>query len=317
MPPRGPVLSSLPLAPVAGRLLDGLQRGSRLLLPPPGGAAAPATAGLPASLGRLGRLEVRLATTAREVRWAQRLRYRVFYEEMSAIPDMMSRLQRRDMDGYDAFCDHLLVIDHDAPPRMVLTRRGPRPVPAVVGTYRLLRQERADAAGGFYSAAEFDIDPMLSANPHRRFMELGRSCVLPGYRDKRTVELLWQGIWTYVRHHRVDVMFGCASLEGTNPAAHVEALSFLHHHAAAPDLWRVSALPSRRAPVDLLPVGAVDSRRTLHGLPPLLKGYLRLGARIGEGAVVDHQFGTTDVLVVLPTEFIPARYLGHFGSEAA
>jgi len=84
-----------------------------------------------------------------------------------------------------------------------------------VGTYRLLRQEVAERHGGFYSAGEFEIADLLKRHPGKRFLELGRSCVLPAYRSKRAIELLWRGIWTYVREHRIDVMIGCASFVGT------------------------------------------------------------------------------------------------------
>ena len=306
----------MPLAPVAGRLLEGLQRGGGLSLfqpaTPPTAASRPPLAG---TLGRIGSLEVRLAGSRRDVKEAQRLRYRVFHEEMSAVPDLVSRLKRRDVDAYDAVCDHLLVLDHDAPPRHVMTRKGPARVPAVVGTYRLLRQDRAEEAGGFYSASEFDIEPMLQAHPARTFLELGRSCVLTPYRDKRTIELLWHGIWTYVLHHGVDVMFGCASLEGTDTARHAPALAFLHQHARAPEPWRVRALPGLAVAMDAGP-SDLDPRRALHLLPPLIKGYLRLGAHVGDDAVVDHRFGTTDVLVVLPVESINRRYIEHFGADA-
>ncbi|MGI6244788.1 MAG: GNAT family N-acetyltransferase [Pseudochelatococcus sp.] len=269
------------------------------------------TGGLDPVLGRIGSLEVRLATTKREVRRAQRLRYRVFYNEMSAVPNAACMLAQRDMDEYDAICDHLLVLDHDAP------RKPFRPnKPKVVGTYRLLRQEVADRFFGFYTASEFDVQPVIDANPQLRFLELGRSCVLKPYRNKRTVELLWHGIWTYVLHHRIDVMFGCASLEGTDPAKMALPLSFLHHFARAPEEWNVKALPERFVSMDLLNKEGIDARAALHSLPPLIKGYLRLGGTVGEGAVIDRQFGTTDVLVMLPVKAINPRYIGHFGADA-
>ncbi len=273
---------------------------------------APADAGgLPTILGRIGSLEVRLARTRKEIKQAQRLRFRVFYEEMSALPNATSMLSRRDIDEYDAICDHLLVLDYDVPKKAFRTPR-----PQVVGTYRLLRQEVADRHWGFYTAGEFDIQPLIDANPGKRFLELGRSCVLKPYRNKRTVELLWHGIWTYVLHHRIDVMLGCASLEGTNPDQMALQLSFLHHFARAPENWRAHALAGRGVAMDRLPKEAVDPKAALHALPPLVKGYLRLGAFIGEGAVIDHQFGTTDVLVVLPVEAINPRYIDHFGPAA-
>lgn len=267
--------------------------------------------GEPVVLGRLGPLEVRLARTARDVRKAQRLRYKVFYEEKSAIPDAAARLARRDVDAFDTICDHILVLDHEAG-EMVLGRQKPK----VVGTYRLLRQEVAQRHGGFYTQGEFDVSPIIKAHPGLRFLELGRSCVLKPYRNKRTVELLWHGVWTYVLRNRIDVMFGCASLDGTDPAALALPLSFLHHNAMAPEEWRARALPGRHTPMDLLPKEAVNPKSAMHALPPLVKGYLRLGGYVGDGAVVDHQFGTTDVMVILPRAAISPRYVEHFGPSA-
>jgi putative hemolysin len=261
------------------------------------------------ALGRIGTLEVRLAQTAGEVRQAQKLRYRIFYQEGSAIPNPARLLARRDIDGYDAICDHLLVVDHAACDRTGLNR------PAVVGTYRLLRQSLAEDYGGFYTAGEFDIGGLIARHPSLKFLELGRSCVLPPYRDKRTVELLWHGIWTYVRRHRLDVMIGCASLGGTDPDALALPLSFLHHYARVPEAWRARARPERYVDMNRMSREAVDTRKALRALPPLIRGYLRLGAGIGDGAVIDHQFSTTDVLIVLPVSAISSRYLAHFSPE--
>ena len=166
--------------------------------------------------------------------------------------------------------------------------------------------------GGFYSAGEFDVAALVAAHPGKRFLELGRSCVLAPYRDKRTVELLWHGIWTYVRRHRIDVMFGCASLDGTDPKRLALPLSFLHHYARAPEPWRARALPERFVEMNRMSKEAIDPKDALRALPPLIKGYLRLGAYIGDGAVIDYEFGTTDVLIVLPASAIKKRYLEHF-----
>jgi putative hemolysin len=258
-------------------------------------------------LGRLGSLEVMLATTAREIRQAQRLRYSVFYEEMAAIADTAAGWTRRDVDAFDAVCDHILVLDR---------RSHPKARSQVVGTYRVLRQDVAERHFGFYSAGEYDVAPLLAANPHLRFLELGRSCVLRPYRNKRTVELLWHGIWTYVLHHRIDVMLGCASLEGTDPDALALPLSFLHHYARAPEGWRVHARDDRFTAMDRLPREAVNPKAALQQLPPLIKGYLRLGATFGDGAVIDRSFGTTDVLVILPVSAISRRYIDYFGPGA-
>ena len=258
------------------------------------------------SLGRIGTLEVRLAQTAAEVRQAQKLRYRVFYKEGSAIPNPARLFARRDIDGYDAICDHLLVVDHAARDRTALNR------PAVVGTYRLLRQPLAEEYGGFYTAGEFDISALVARHSRLQFLELGRSCVLSPYRNKRTVELLWYGIHAYILQNHCDVMFGCASLDGTNPTRLALPLSFLHHYAAAPEPWRATALPERYVEMNRMSKEAIDPKMALRALPPLIKGYLRLGAYIGDGAVIDYEFGTTDVLIVLPVSAIKQRYFEHF-----
>src|SRR4029079_14146627 len=156
-------------------------------------------------------------------------------EELSATADAASKLARRDVDLYDAICEQLLVLDHAAP-------RGPSRRPAVVGTYRLLRQEIAERHSGFYSQGEFDIRSLVERHRGLRFLELGRSCVLAPYCNKRTVELLWHGIWRYVLMHKFDAMIGCASLEGTDPDRRALPLAFLHHHARASETWRTRAL---------------------------------------------------------------------------
>lgn len=261
---------------------------------------------MPALLGRMGSLVVRLAEGRSEVEAAQRLRHRVFAQAFAAEGTIRARpADDLDSDFYDAFCDHLLVIDQAA-------GEGGR----IVGTYRLLRQEMAMLAGGFYSNDEFELAALCARHPGLRFLELGRSCVLPEYRSRRTVELLWQGIWAYARRHRIDVMAGCASFPGTIPAAHAEALAFLHHDCRAEGAWHVRAAPARFRTLDLMPKEAVRPRQALASMPPLIKGYLRLGAMIGEGCVVDAEFGTTDVFIVLPVERISQRYINHFGVDA-
>ena len=265
----------------------------------------------PLVLGRIGALEVRLARTAGEIRKAQNLRYHVFYREMSAVPDAMTQMLRRDIDEYDAICDHLLVIDHDS----AVAGIGGR-TPKVVGTYRLLRQEVAESRSGFYTAGEFDIGQLIARRPELNFLELGRSCVLKPYRNKRTIELLWQGIWAYLQRHEIDVMVGCASLEGTDPERLALPLSFLHHHVGCPREWMVRALPTRYVSMDRMAKEEISPKQALRELPPLVKGYLRLGAHIGDGAVIDHQFGTTDVLIILPVANLNPRYVSYYTKEA-
>jgi putative hemolysin len=290
------------------RTLKTLLDSQRLGLPTGDAVLAPGKV-----LGRKGPLTVRVASGQCDIDAAQSLRYRVFYEELSARADDLMRRQKRDGDAFDDICDHLLVI---APPG-VSGETDPIMVDGgeAVGTYRLLRQEVAERNWGFYTADEYDIGPLLRAHgSEQNFLELGRSCVLGPFRTKPVIELLWQGIWNYVRIHRLDVMLGCASLEGTDADAMSLELSFLSQHFRAPANWAVSALPERRIEMNRMPADAVDPRAAMRKLPPLIKGYLRLGAYIGDGAVIDTQFNTIDVLIVLPVSAINERYFSHFGA---
>lgn len=264
----------------------------------------PEIPGMPVALGRMGHLMVRLAVTGSEIEAALSLRYNVFFAEPGQAA---TGSQNRDADRFDDLCDHLLILDESV--------SGPAEA-QIIGTCRLLREEHSLLAGGFYSESEFDVRDFVSRHKNRRFLELGRSCILSPYRSKRTVELLWHGIWAYCRTHSIDVMFGCASFPGTIPAIHALPLSLLYHHARASGDWSVSALVNRAVPMDLMPDEAIDARAALSAMPPLIKGYLRLGAKFGEHAVVDHAFGTTDVFVIMRTEEISSRYLNHFGPEA-
>jgi putative hemolysin len=243
---------------------------------------------------RCGDLAVRLASHAAEIDAAQALRYSVFYEEMKAHPTAdMARL-RRDFDAFDLVCDHLIVCQRDV----------------VIGTYRMTRRGGAELVGQFYAESEFDIEPL------RRFpgpvLELGRSCVAPAHRQRATLHLLWRGIAAYVRRHGIGLMFGCASLPGTDPGVHALALSYLHHaHLAPPDL-RPHARAERRVEMDQFSADMIDRRAALAALPPLVKGYLRLGGMVGDGAVIDHQFNTTDVCLLVRTDGVAERYLNFY-----
>ncbi len=240
-----------------------------------------------------GALEVRLAETDAEVEQAQRLRYHVFYEEMAAVPSPEMREQRRDFDKFDEVCDHLLVVD-----RSVHDQDGQ---PLVVGTYRLMRDVDAARAGGFYTSGEFDMSRMLAGHAGQSLLELGRSCVLKSYRNRTTtLQLLWKGLLTYVARFDIDLMFGCASFPGTDPEALALPLSYLHHFHPIPDGLVVRARPELYVPLNKMPKDAIDPKEGMRALPPLLKGYVRANCRIGDGAVIDRQFGTIDVFLYFP-----------------
>jgi L-ornithine Nalpha-acyltransferase len=253
---------------------------------------------------------LRLAASLVDMKAVQRLRYKVFFEELSAVPSEEARALRLDRDRFDAPSDQLLVIQNDVAGDDGTGVDGGR----LVGTYRLLRQDVARGHGGFYTQDEFDLAPLLERHSHLRFLEVGRSCVAEGFRNKPVAELLWQGIWNYVRHHKLDVMLGCASLPGTDPDAIADELTFLAHASPAPRDWHVEAIASRRIAMRRKPIEQVDRKAVLRKLPTLVKAYLRLGCFIGDCAVIDHAFNTTDVLIVLPVSAINPRYFEHYGA---
>jgi putative hemolysin len=257
-------------------------------------------------LAAAGSLEVRLAETEAEVEAAQRLRYRVFYEEMSAVPSPAMREARRDFDKFDDYCDHMLVVDRDAHDADGQHR--------VVGTYRMMRDVDAARAGGFYTANEYDIDSLMrSVGKGKRLLELGRSCVIKSYRSKPvTVQLLWRGIGVYTKRFKIDLMFGCASLAGTDPQSLALPLSYLHHFHPMPEGMHVRARAELFVDMNLMAKDAIDQKEALRSLPPLIKGYVRAGACIGDGAVIDRQFDTTDVFIYVPVAKMDDRYRSRF-----
>ena len=247
-----------------------------------------------------GDLIVRLADSEREIDAAQALRYRVFFENMGATPTAEARRLARDFDAFDPVCEHLLIIDRS---------QGPGNT-KVVGTYRLLRAGRAKAALGFYSDSEFDLTP-LRAYPGEH-LELGRSCVDPAYRSRSVLQLLWKGISDYLVANDITLMFGCASFPGTNLAEMSHALSSLAYHNAASSAWSPRARADRHIPLAQLPADRVDARRAIREIPPLIKGYLRVGGVVGDGAVIDPEFNTVDVCLMVESQLVPGRYVRHY-----
>lgn len=247
---------------------------------------------------------VRLAHSDEEIRAAQHLRYRVFYEEYAAVPSEEMARERRDISPYDDITDHLIVVDESiADPKQ-----------RIVGTYRLLRREMAEQAGKpFYTSDEFDIAPLL--NSGATLLELGRSCVLAEYRTRPVLQLLWQGITDYMLDHGIGLMFGCASFPGTDVSAISQSLAYLYHNHLTPEPLRPRALNDVYVDMNLHPKDSIAAKAAFAALPPLIKGYLRLGATIGDGAFVDRQWNSIDVCIVLQMQQVTDRYRNFYARK--
>jgi len=246
----------------------------------------------------LGPITVRLARGPDEIRAAQKLRYDIFYREYGAKPIGEMEAEGRDFDQFDDVADHLIVLD---------TSGGAE---KIVGTYRILRGKAVAKTGRFYSESEYDISDLK--NSELNLVEVGRSCVAADYRTRAVLQLLWQGIAEYVSWHDVNVLFGCASFHGTDLKEHANELAFLHHYSHAPEGFCPRALPDLYHSMDLMPKDRVDAKKALVNLPPLIKGYLRLGGFVGDGAIIDPQFNTIDVSIVVKIGLVSDRYRKHY-----
>ena len=245
-----------------------------------------------------GRFTVRLAEDEADVAAAQRLRYRIFVEEMGAHPTREDAARRRESDRFDPWFEHLLLIDHECD--------DPDCERGVVGVYRLMRGERARAGIGFYGASEYDLSK-LEAYP-RETLELGRSCVDAGHRGGSGMHLLWTGLGQFVAEHGVGIMFGVASFHGADPGPLAQALSYLHYNHLAPEDLRVRALEDSFTEMAILPPDQVSKIEAMRQIPALIKAYLRLGGYVGEGAFIDTEFNTVDVCLLMDTERMVQRY---------
>jgi putative hemolysin len=233
-----------------------------------------------------------MARTGAEVEEAQRIRYQVFAEEMGAkLPSASEGLDR---DRFDKYCEHLLVRDlHND---------------KVVGTYRILSPEQSRMAGSYYSETEFDLSGLV--NLRNSIVEIGRSCVHPDYRDGGTITQLWSGLADYIGKHSHEYLIGCASIsmaDGGHYAASV--YNKIHKLHAAPDEYRVT--PRCRLPLESL------NQNMEVIIPPLIKGYLRLGAYICGEPAWDADFNCADVFIMMPIERLAARYAKHFMKHTA
>lgn len=243
---------------------------------------------------------LRLARDARDLRAAQRLRYRVFVQELGASGPMVDHAAELERDDFDPVFDHLLLIDQ---------RRDPELLEDVVGAYRLLASDRLGPEGRFYSESEFDLTPLRASG--RKLLELGRSCVHPDHRGGTAMFHLWNALADYVLEREIEILFGAASFHGVDVGALAQSLAYLHHHHLAPEGLRVKVREGGQR-MDLLPLEAVERKAAMAGIPALIKAYLRLGGFVGEGAWVDRAFNTTDVCLVMDTARMSERHRGFY-----
>ncbi len=239
--------------------------------------------------------DVRLATRPEDIEGAQRLRYRVFVKELGGAGTQVDHVNRFERDTFDPFCDQLVLVD---------TTQDPVNRDHIVGVYRLMREDQAQAAGGFYGEGEYDLSALKSSG--RRLLELGRSCLAQEYRGGTAMFQLWQGLADYVQRHKIDVLFGVASFHGTDVSEFEQALSYLHSAHLAPEELRPRSLAYQS--LDLVPAEDLDRPAAMRAMPALIKAYLRLGGMIGDGAFIDHDFNTTDVCLVMDTQKMSAKH---------
>lgn len=235
---------------------------------------------------------VRLARDEADLQAAQRLRYDVFVSELGGDGPLVDHEAKLERDRFDPHFDHLLLSDD--------SRGG-----AIVGVYRVLRDDQADKAGQFYSEDEYDLSVLKRSG--RRIMELGRSCLAEGYRGGAAMYHLWNGLARYVAEHDIEILFGVASFHGTDPTKLAQPLSLLHHRHLAPEALRVRTVAEHYQPLDLVPEDQIDRRAAMLQVPALIKAYLRLGGFVGDGAFIDETFNTTDVCLVMDTGRLNAR----------
>lgn len=248
--------------------------------------------------------DIRIATSERDLLAAQRLRYRVFVEELGGDGPLVDHQARLERDEFDAVVDHLCLIDR---------RRSAEDLDHVVGVYRLLPGTRAESFGRFYCDGEYDLTALRQSG--RALLELGRSCVDPACRGGSGMFLLWNALADYVLDLGIDVLFGVASFHGTDIDMLAPPLSWLHHHHLAPEALRPVARAEGYQSMDLIPAEAVDRRAAMVGMPALIKAYLRLGGLVGDGAYIDRDFNTTDVFLLMDTKAMSDKHRKFYESR--
>lgn len=247
------------------------------------------------------KFEVRLAKNKDEVVAAQKLRYEIFFEEEGAKPSEQVKLERRDFDEFDDFCDHLIAIDRTV---------GDNPEDYVIGTYRLMRKSGAKAVGKWYSQTEFNVEKFNDYDGE--VLELGRACVKKEYRTKIVMQMMWNGLAAYMFDYEIKLMFGCGSFLGTNLDDYKQALSYLYYNAVADGELAIDAKTDDRREYPVLKREEVNDLDAFKQLPTMIKGYLRVGCRVSKSIYIDWGFNCFDVCIIFETKKLKQSYLDRY-----
>ena len=239
---------------------------------------------------------IKLAETKSELKQAQALRYSVFYKEKKAKPTFAKKIIKLDYDKIDKYADHLIVLDKKNTKNKI------------VGTYRLIRGDVAKLFGGYYSSSEFNLINITNNYKDKHILELGRSCVHQDYRNGSIMNLLWKAIAEYVKLYDIKILLGCASFSGIEPTKYSDELSYLRQNFCLPEHLLVESFDKNIYPVYKLKENNSNQLRIFAKLPPLLKGYLRIGGKVSHNFYVDHNFNTIDLCVVVNTSDIDEKY---------
>ena len=242
--------------------------------------------------------DVKLAESRNEIKLAQKLRYKVFFSERIHSPILNIGNFRRDSDKFDNYADHIIV----------KFRKSKFSKARVIGTYRLLKQSVADKKSGFYSCDEFNLDNLLNSKIYNNMLELSRSCISQKFRNKNVLKLMWNEIYRYINENNIDALFGTASFLDTNINKIEDQLIYLNNNHKMSENIKVNALANYKVKVDYEKKININLK-LVSRLPTLIKAYLKFNASIGEGAVIDKKFKTTDVFVFLPIEEINKDYV--------
>ncbi len=234
-----------------------------------------------------------IAQTNAEIAAAQRLRYRVFIEELGGTGPMVDHTARLERDRFDDHAIHIILRD--------MTRAADD---QIVGVYRVMTAAGAAAAGQYYCEDEYDLTPLKATG--QTLLELGRSCLHPAYRRGPGLMHLWSGLADFVADNNIDILFGVASFHGTDVDALAAPLSLLHDRHLAPEHLRVTARPPGARAMNMCDTDQIDKVAATRAIPALIKAYLRLGGVVGDGAFVDQAFNTTDICLILPTDAVGA-----------